>query len=821
MEDQFATFINVILPLHLQQVYTYRVPKEWEQEIAIGKRVAIQFGAKKVYAALIYQIHHQPPKNYEAKYIYSVIDDAPIIEPKHFLFWDWVSKYYLCGLGELMQAALPAAFKLESETSVVANPSFVLQETVLDDKEYLVYEALEIRHELSLADIAEIIQLKNVFPLLKSMVKKGVIILKEELEERYKERKLTCVKLAKEYELEPALEMLFNALSKNEKQLNYIMAYLHLKQGNTTLDIDKALLIKTCNGTAAPLATLIKKGVFETYQISVDRLQIAATPVETFALNEAQEIALNQIKKSWETKDIVLLQGVTGSGKTHVYVRLIQEQMALGKQVLFLLPEIALTSQIIKRIRKFFGEACISYHSKYNDQERVEIWQKVKDGKYQVIIGARSAIFLPFTDLGLIIVDEEHEGSYKQQDPAPRYHARDASLVLAHLHGCKTILGSATPSLEVYYQALQGKYGRVMLDARFHDIAMPLIETANIAEEKRVKSMVSEDIGKQLHEAISAALNRNEQVILFQNRRGYAPFLSCNTCEWTPKCKNCDISLTYHKYIDSLKCHYCGFTQQQPNSCHACGSKQLSLKGVGTEKVEDELKVLYPLARVARLDLDAAKTKHGHEEIIRSFEEKQFEILVGTQMLSKGLDFEHVSLVGVINADGLLSFPDFRAHERALQLLLQVSGRAGRKHNRGRVVIQTSMPNHFVLQALQQNKYDALLERDLEERQKFAYPPFYRLIKLVLKHRDYKTVEQAANKLKQLLHGEINAIILGPESPHVSRIRNLYIKEILIKINRVNPDLDGLKRNIRSKMNLLGEDKIFRSVIVYADVDPG
>ncbi len=821
MEDQFATFINVILPLNLQQVYTYRVPKEWESEIEIGKRVAIQFGSKKVYAALIYQIHHQPPKSYEAKYIYSVIDETPIIEAKHFLFWDWICKYYLCSLGDLMQAALPSAFKLESETSIMANPSFELQNEVLDDKEYLVYEALDIRHELSLADISEIIQLKNVFPLLKSMVKKGVILLKEELEERYKERKLTCVKLAEAYHFTDKLENLFESLAKNEKQLSMLMSYLHLKQIDAYKDIDKALLLKTANGTNAPLATLIKKGVFETYQISIDRLQINATPIQTFELNEAQEMALTEVKKSWETKDIVLLQGVTGSGKTHVYVRLIQEQLALGKQVLFLLPEIALTSQIIKRIRKFFGEACISYHSKYNDQERVEIWQGVKEGKYQVVIGARSSIFLPFKDLGLVIVDEEHEGSYKQHDPAPRYHARDASLVLASLHGCKTILGSATPSLEVYYQTLQGKYGKVLLAARFHDIEMPLIETANIAEERRVKSMVSEDVSKQLYEAISAALSRNEQVILFQNRRGYAPFLSCNTCEWTPKCLNCDISLTYHKYIDSLKCHYCGFTQQQPVNCHACGSKQLSLKGVGTEKVEDELNLLFPMARVARLDLDAAKTKHGHEEIIRSFEEKQFEILVGTQMLSKGLDFEHVSLVGVINADALLSFPDFRAHERALQLLLQVSGRAGRKHSRGKVVIQTSMPNHFVLQALQQHKYEALLERDLEERQKFAYPPFYRLIKLVLKHRDYKIVEQAALRLKYLLNGEINAQILGPESPHVSRIRNFYIKEILIKINRNNSDLEAVKKSIRQKMNALGEEKVFRSVIVYADVDPG
>ncbi|MDZ4667900.1 MAG: primosomal protein N' [bacterium] len=820
MPDNFATFINVILPLHLQQVYTYRVPAEWENEVAIGKRVAIQFGPKKVYAGLIYQIHHAPPKGYEAKYIYSVLDESPIVEPHHFLFWDWIAKYYLCSLGEVMQAALPAAFKLESETRVVSNPSFVLDQTELDDKEYLVHEALEIRHELTLAEIAEIIQLKNVFPLLKSMVKKEIILIKEELEERYKEKKLTCVKLDAVYENESKMEALFGALEKNEKQLNFLLAYLALKQQGM-VDIDKSTLMTTCNGTAAPLQTLIKKGVFELYQISIDRIQIASIAAEDFVLNEDQHNAFEAVKKQWEEKDIVLLQGVTGSGKTHVYVKLIQEQMLLGKQVLFLLPEIALTSQIIKRIRKFFGENCISYHSKFNDQERVEIWQKIKEGQYQIVIGARSAVFLPFKDLGLCIVDEEHEGSYKQQDPAPRYHARDAAMMLARINRCKTILGSATPSLEVYHLAQQNIFGWVKMEKRYHEVDLPQIETANIAEERRTKTMVKDDIGLQLHQGITAALNRNEQVILFQNRRGYAPFLSCNVCEWVPKCQNCDISLTYHKYIDSLKCHYCGFTQQLPKTCVACGSTHLTLKGVGTEKVEDELKELYPLARVARLDLDAARSKNGHEEIIRSFEERQFDILVGTQMLSKGLDFEHVSLVGVINADGLLSFPDFRAHERAMQLLLQVGGRAGRKHQKGRVIIQTSMPNHFVLQALLQNQYEVLLERELEERKNFGYPPYFRLIKLVLKSKDYKTVEQAALRLKYLLTGKVEGAIIGPESPYVSKIRNFYIKEILIKINRKSPNLEQSKLHIKQAMNELNTEKVFRSVIVYADVDPG
>ncbi|MDP1727846.1 MAG: primosomal protein N' [Bacteroidota bacterium] len=818
MSENFAVFVNVIIPLHISQLYTYRVPKEWEAEIAVGKRVAVQFGSKKVYSALVQSIHHQPPLKYEAKYIYSVLDDAPIIEPIHLKFWDWISRYYLCGLGDVMNSALPAGLKLESETRLVAHPLYEPGSVVLDDREYLIWEAIEIRHELSLQEVSEIVQLKNVFPLLKSMVLKGVLLIKEELEERYKEKVLTCVRLGSIYLQEEVMEALFKKLEKQEKQLNILLAFLHLQPMHQ--HIDKALLIKTANGTAAPLLGLIKKGIFETYTIAVDRIKIEATPKEDFILNPDQEEALQKIKTGFETQEILLLQGVTGSGKTHVYVKLIEEVLAQDKQVLFLLPEIALTSQIVNRVRKYFGALCISYHSKYGDNEKVEVWQQVKTGKYKIIIGARSALFLPFQNLGLVIVDEEHDSSYKQHDPAPRYHARDAAMMLARLWNCKTILGSATPAFETIYQAQQGKYAYVIMDKRFGEVAMPLIETCNVAEEKRVKTMVQEDFTSTLFVAIKEALEKGEQVILFQNRRGYAPLLTCNVCSWIPKCKNCDISLTYHKFIDSLKCHYCGFTQKLPKTCHACGSPQLTLKGVGTEKIEDELKTLFPSARVARLDLDAVKAKYGHEQIIKSFEARQFDILVGTQMLSKGLDFEHVSLVGVINADLLLAFPDFRAHERAYQLLLQVSGRAGRKHQQGRVIIQSSTPNHFVLQAVLLHQYEALLERELDERQKFAYPPYFRLIKIVLKHKDYKTVEQAANQLKNLLLRQNQIILLGPESPHVGRIRNQYLKEILIKINRKNPELELLKQHIRKSMEHLNEDKIYRSVYVYADVDP-
>ena len=817
-EEHLATFVDVILPLHLEATYTYRVPKDWEDAIAIGKRVVIQFGSRKIYSAIIAKIHHQPPKGYEAKYLYGVLDEKPILEEHHLKFWEWVSTYYLCTLGDVMQAALPSGLKLESATRIEANENFDPNSTTLDDKEYLIWEALELQHELTLQEVSDIVRLKNVFPLLKSMVAKGMVRIREELEEKYRQKMLTCIRLMPAYENETALASLFDSLEKQPKQLQVLMAYLQLQQQGAL--IDKTTLLKTAGGSGSPLQTLIKKEVFEAYEISVDRLQLDQIDKALFELNPAQLAAVDTIHQQLADKDILLLQGVTGSGKTHVYVKLMEQALQEGKQVLFLLPEIALTSQIIKRIRKYFGEHCISYHSKYNDQERVEIWNKVKEGTYKIVIGARSSLFLPFKELGLVIVDEEHENSYKQQDPAPRYHARDAAMVLAKMHGCKTILGSATPSLEVYFMAQQEKYAWVKMDKRYHEVDLPNIKMANLTEERRTKQMLKEDIGLTLHTAIEKALNQNEQIILFQNRRGYAPFLSCTNCEWVPKCKNCDISLTYHKYIDSLKCHYCGYIMGMPKSCTACGSPKMVLKGTGTEKIEDELSELYTKARIARLDLDAAKSKHGHEEIIRSFEERQFDILVGTQMVSKGLDFEHVSLVGVINADSLLQFPDFRAHERAMQMLLQVSGRAGRKHGQGEVIIQTTMPNHYVLQLLQQHKYEPLLERELEERQKFAYPPFFRLIKLVVKHREYRIAEEASQKLKNLLDQEVQAIIMGPSSPYVSKIRNFYIKEILLKVNRNSPHLPALKLQVKKCIKKLQEDKIFKTAIVYADVDP-
>jgi len=817
LEQALATFVNVILPLNLNKLYTYRVPRETENFVETGKRVIVQFGAKRVYSAIIYDVHNTPPKGYEAKYILGVLDEKPIVSALDLKFWLWISNYYMSSIGDVMNAALPAALKLESKTKVQINPDYESGSSELDDREFLIIEALELAKELTIEDVAEVVQLKNPFPVLKSLLQKGAIIMQEEFNEKYKERFLSCIKLAEKYTQESELQKLFEQLEKKQKQLDTLMVYLQLV--NEKKHVEKNKILLNISASAGSLSTLIKNNIFEEYKVKTDRINLEETPNQTFDLNEIQSQKLGEIKAAFNKNKVVLLHGVTSSGKTHIYVKLIEDAIAEGKQVLYLLPEIALTSQIVQRVRKYFSGKCISYHSKYNDNERVEIWQKVSNAHYNIVIGARSALFLPFANLGLIIIDEEHENSYKQNDPAPRYHARDAAVYLASLWKSNCILGSATPSFESYYNCTQGKFDLVKLDTRFGNIALPEICTADIKEENRVKTMRG-NFTSVLFNEVNKALQNHEQIILFQNRRGFAPLLQCNVCSWTPKCQNCDISLTYHKFIDSLKCHYCGFSKKIPKCCEACGSHLLTFKGVGTEKIEDEIKILFPDARVSRLDLDSTKSKHGHEQIISDFENYKSDILVGTQMLSKGLDFEKVSLVGIINADQILHFPDFRANEKAFQLLSQVSGRSGRKHKKGKVIIQTSLTKHDIILATIEGNYELVFEKEMEERKSFAYPPFYRIIRLTLKNRDYKTVEQAAFKLRSELNLLLKDCVLGPESPFVSRIRNLYIKEMLIKIDKSNNTLAYIKQFITQSIAKIHEDKLYRNVIIYADVDP-
>jgi primosomal protein N' (replication factor Y) (superfamily II helicase) len=817
MNDTLATFARIILPLSLPKLYTYRVPQELESSVAVGKRVAVQFGARKVYAGIVHSIHHQPPLDYQAKYILDVLDELPLISPQLLKFWEWMASYYMCTMGDVMSAALPISFRLESTTNIQLNSETDITLLELSDKEYLIVEALTVQAELNMEELSDIVQQKNIFPLLKSLYLKEAILLSEELKEIYKPKTTTCIRLTPFYEQEENLSVLFDQLAKQTKQTDALLAYLQLKRDD--LHIEKANLIRKSGASESSLKTLVKNGVFDEYKIQVDRLQSELIVPETFTLNEPQTNALTEIHQHFETKDTVLIHGVTSSGKTHVYVKLIEEVIAQGKQVLFLLPEIALTSQIVSRVQKYFGNKAASFHSKYSQNERVELWNKIQSGELQVIIGARSAVFLPFENLGLIIVDEEHESSYKQHEPAPRYNARDASMVLANIWACKTVLGSATPSFESYHNAKTERYGLVKMSQRFGDVEMPTLLTADIAEETRTKTMKGH-FTSVLFSEITKALANHEQVILFQNRRGYAPILECQQCHWIPKCVNCDINLTYHKYMDSLKCHYCGYTQKVPKSCHACGSHLLDLKGLGTEKVEDELNIFFPNARVERLDLEATKSKHGHEQIIRSFENFEADILVGTQMISKGLDFEKVSVVGIINADQLLFFPDFRAHERAYQMLTQVSGRAGRKHKQGKVIIQTGVPNHHVIQEVIQQRYEFLFVNETEERKSFQYPPFYRLIKIVVKHKDYTLAHETAQHLRDLLYKRLGEHIIGPESPFVSRIRNQYIKEMLIKVDRNATYLGDLKKFIREQITQTHLEAAFKRVVIYVDVDP-
>ncbi len=817
-DEALATFADVVLPLHLQRTYTYRIPLEFAKTVQPGMRVAVQFGAKKVYSGIIQLVHHKPPVGYEAKYILSFIDDAPILGTDQLKFWEWIASYYCAHLGDVMQLALPAALKLESETTVCLAEDFEEQSIELDDREYLIIEALHLRKELRIQEIEAILQLKNTLPYLKSLVSKNAIVLKENLADKYKEKKITCLRIAAHLASEHALQEVFTLLEKKEKQLAVLMCCFQLQQQMP--HIPKKTILEKTGVSDSSIQTLIKNGYLESYQLTIDRIQLEALPPQEFSLNDIQTAAFNSIETFYQEKDVVLLHGITSSGKTHVYVKLIEAQIKAGKQVLMLLPEIALTAQIIQRLKKYFGNTCMAFHSKFSDAERVEIWNKVNKQEIQLIIGARSALFLPFHALGLVIVDEEHESSYKQQDPAPRYHARESAIMLAKMMGAKVLLGSATPSIESYTNALNGKYGLVEMHQRFGEIPQPEMVLANLAEENRTKTIVGNYFSSTLVHAIQTALDKHEQIILFQNRRGYAPILECETCKWIPKCVNCDISLTYHKYNQSLSCHYCGYQIQYPSNCHACPSSFLNLKGFGTEKLEDEIGILFPAARIARLDFDTTRTKHGHEKIIQDFESHAADILIGTQMLSKGLDFEKVSLVGVVNADQLLFFPDFRAHERAFQLIAQVSGRAGRKHKQGKVIVQTANPSHPVIQFILQSDYKGLYNFDLLERKKFGYPPEKRIIKLSIKHKDLKIAKEASWQLKQLLSPLFKEQILGPEAPFVSKIRNYYIREILLKIDKEDKQLGYLKQGILFHIQQLNKHPHYKSVWVSIDVDP-
>jgi len=831
-EQEYITlFAEVLLPLPVKGYFTYRVPQELNGLVAPGMRVVVQFGQKKFYTALIRRIHNQPPKTMSVKYLLAAIDPWPVVNEKQFALWEWMAEYYLCTVGEVMNAALPSAYKLASETRVVMDPEFVKDGDLLSDREFMVVEALEIQKILTLTDISRIVGMTKVIPLIKTMIEKGIVRVEEEITERYKPRTETCIRLTEAYRSEALLNAGMDRLNKRAyKQLQALMAYISMSRCFTDhpLEISRPELLKTPDISATQLDGLIKKGILETYSRNVSRLNHdeASDSSRNIVFSDAQKQVLAELKSLLKGTGIALLKGVTSSGKTEVYIHLIEEVIGSGKQVLYLLPEIALTTQIIRRLQKYFGEKVGVYHSRYNEFERIEIWNKanipLSDNQqhqpYQVLLGARSALFLPYTDLGLVIVDEEHDSSYKQNDPAPRYNARDAATVLGHIHQCPVLMGSATPSVESFFNAVSGKYGLVNLNERFGSLQMPEIRIVNIREEARMKRMKSH-FSPQLLDAIKQALSAGEQVILFQNRRGFSLRLECDTCHHIPECINCDVTLTYHKQVNVMKCHYCGYTTRVPDICPECHSPAVKMRGFGTEKVEEELSILFPDAVIGRMDLDTTRTKNAYQRIIGDFESGKIDVLVGTQMVTKGLDFDNVSLVGVLYADGMMSYPDFRALERSYQLMAQVSGRAGRRYKRGLVMIQTNNPKHPLLQWVVDDNYDAMFEQQLSDRYKYKYPPYYRLIEVSLRHRDYELLNKAASALAGMLKPVFGGLMLGPEYPLVSRIRNLYIKNLMLKTGK---GLQGKqhKAELARQLEIFKALPDYKSVRIIIDVDP-
>jgi primosomal protein N' (replication factor Y) len=817
--DRETLFVEVILPLAIAKNYTYRVPFQLNDAIEIGKRVVVQFGKSKLYTAIIFAIGTQAPEKYEAKYLMEVLDDRPVVTIQQLQFWQWLAEYYMCNMGEVMNAALPSALKLASETKIELNKDFEFDKASLHDKEYLIVEALEIQPELTVGDIVKLLGQKTVMPILKSLFEKNIIHISEEVSERYKPRKRTFITLNPIYNNQDNLKELFPILEKRApKQADALLAYIKLARHQKK--ISKNELIEESGAGDASIKSLIEKEIFIAEEKNVSRLYFDEEEFSSdFLLSENQQNALQDIKQQFEQKEVVLLHGVTSSGKTQIYIRLIEDMINSGKQVLYLLPEIALTTHIIERLRQYFGSSIGVYHSRFNDNERVEVWQKVLNHEYKVVLGARSSVFLPFNELGLIIVDEEHETSYKQFDPAPRYNARDAAIYLANMYQGKVLLGSATPSFETYYNARLHKYGLVELAERFGGVELPKTEVVSIIEETKKKTMQSH-FTSVLMEDMKTAIANKEQVILFQNRRGYAPLLICKVCAYTPKCINCDVSLTYHKSSGKLHCHYCGYKEDAPSVCPACGSTHLEYKGFGTEKVEDELSMLLPDARITRMDLDTTRSKNSLQNILNDLEEKKIDILVGTQMVAKGLDFSDITVIGIINADSLLKYPDYRANERSFQMLAQVSGRAGRRGKQGKVVIQTYDPNHRVIKQVIENDYQDLYLTEMEERKSFKYPPFYRIINLDIKHKNPEVLYNQAEYLATELRKNFGDRVIGPEYPLVGRIRNYYIKSIMLKFEKDGVSINRVKTIIRDVITQFQTTKLSKGSIVQPDIDP-
>jgi primosomal protein N' (replication factor Y) len=812
-------FAEVILPLSLARTFTYSISETEYHYIKKGMRLAVPFGKSRIYSALVVETHQNQPTLYDAKEIHQILDESPIVTEIQIAHWQWIASYYMCAIGDVYRGAMPSGLLLESETVISQKTDVFVDESTLSDDEFLIFQALQQQSSLKVQDIIAILNKKNIFPVIQKLIDKNILVLEEEMRETYKPKLVRYIRLHSKYDSNEGLGELLETLKNANKQKEVVLTYFQLNaSGKKPITVKK--LIDTANSSSAIVKALLEKEIFEDYHIQEDRINFTGkTREEELQLSEAQRNAFAGIKDSFVHKDVCLLHGVTSSGKTEIYIKLIEEYLATGKQVLYLLPEIALTTQLVGRLRAYFGNRVAVFHSKYSSNERVEVWKQVLQNseKAQIVIGARSALFLPFADLGFVIVDEEHEQTFKQIDPAPRYHARDAAVVLANFYKAKVLLGSATPSIETYFNGMSGKYGLVEIKERYGNVMMPDIKLVDL-KDKYFRKKMKGHFSDTLIEAITSAMALGEQVILFQNRRGYSPLVECMTCGHVPHCQQCDVSLTYHKHKNQLRCHYCGYSIAKPTHCHSCSSVELTTKGFGTEQIQQELISLFPDYKIGRMDQDTTRGKFGFEKIIDSFKNREVDILVGTQMLAKGLDFDNVSLVGIMNADNMLYHPDFRAFERSFQMMTQVSGRSGRSEKQGKVIIQTYNPDHNTIQQVTNNDYAGMYKEQLYDRQIYKYPPYFKIIKITLKHRDFDKLKEGSMWLYQVIIQNLNIPALGPEEPAINRIRNEYIRTIILKIPK-NTSIVGTKDMIQKMLSSFDSVAQYRAIRVGVNVD--
>lgn len=825
MPSKARLYAEVILPLPLFGTFTYSIPTTLEGKAAVGHRVIVPFGRKKYYTGIIESIRPVAPEGFEVKDISSVLDPWPVVKHPQLKLWEWIAEYYLCTAGDVYKAAVPAGLKVESETFIELNPDYEeMPDARMTDREAIIMQSLDHNGKMTPAEISKKTGLNSIESTISSMVERRMLIIAEKLIERYRPKKETLVRLAVDRNDNEAMHKVFDAVKGAKKQEMMLITLLDnlnkRQQQQLPPEVPRQHLLEQSGLSPAILAALASKGIVEIFTREINRFNYTGTEQgELPKLSAPQSEALDSIHRMFIDKNVTLLHGVTSSGKTEIYIHLIDYILKKGSQALYLVPEIALTTQLTRRLQKVFGKRVIIYHSKFSDNERVDIWKRMlHDPSPCVVIGARSSLFLPFSRLGLVIVDEEHESSYKQFDPAPRYNARDCAIVLASMHGAKTLLGSATPAIETYYKALNGRYGLVTLSERYEGVQLPLIEIVDLNDERR-RGRISGPMSARLAMMSREAVKGGEQVILFHNRRGFAPVVVCKQCGYVPKCQNCDVSLTYHRKAGEMVCHYCGATYKLPTICPACKEPAIEVYGYGTERIEEIAESSFPGARIMRMDLDTTRNKDSYLNIINDFSLGKADILVGTQMVTKGLDFERVSLVGILNADNLINFPDFRASERAFNMLEQVAGRAGRRNKRGLVIVQTSQPAHPILSYLQAHNYEGFYEHELEERRRYGYPPFTRVINIYLKHRDEDLLIRAAAGYAETLRHLFGNRILGPDEPHIARIQSLYIRKIMLKVE-IQASMSKVKAILRSVYEAQMADKSLRSLVVYYDVDP-